>query len=108
RSLLRSYRTRFSFVHIGQLSRIDPATIESQVIPKTQAVPGWTLSARAGAGSFGWRRRPDPRRAINAQPQAALLVQRGNPSQNPSMSGGLGPLGPGADAGCNVTALPLH
>jgi hypothetical protein len=41
--LLRSYRPRFSFVHIRRLLRIGPAKSESQVTPTIQDVPGWTL-----------------------------------------------------------------
>jgi len=52
RSLLRSYRARFSTVHIRRLLRIDIAASESQPIRETQHDPGWTLE-KEGPESFG-------------------------------------------------------
>src|SRR3954471_15030143 len=43
RSLPRSERPRFSLVHISGFLQIEPPPRESQPIPNTQDVPGWTL-----------------------------------------------------------------
>src|SRR3954451_2014858 len=46
RSLLRSYRSRFSIVHIGDLSTTQAVTLEPQTLDPVQYVPEQALSAR--------------------------------------------------------------
>src|SRR6185295_14756314 len=47
RSLLRSYRARFSIVHIGDLSTTQAATLASQTLDPIQYVPEQALRQRA-------------------------------------------------------------
>src|SRR3954452_1151258 len=48
RSLLRSYRARFSIVHIGNLSTTQAATLASQTLDPIQQVPEQALRPKAG------------------------------------------------------------
>src|SRR3954453_634417 len=56
RSLLRSYRARFSIVHIGDLSTTQAATLASQTLDPIQEVPEQALSTTASRA--GMVRRP--------------------------------------------------
>src|SRR3954453_1976587 len=51
RSLLRSYRARFSIVHIGDLSTTQAVTFEPQALDPAQYVPEQVLRGRSGACS---------------------------------------------------------
>src|SRR6476469_4345254 len=55
RSLLRSYRARFSIVHIGDLSTTQAATLASQTLDPIQYVPEQALSAEMGDAPLGDR-----------------------------------------------------
>src|SRR6476469_6862716 len=48
RSLLRSYRARFSIVHIGDLSTTQAATLASQTLDPIQYVPEQALRRELG------------------------------------------------------------
>src|SRR3954451_2703419 len=48
RSLLRSYRARFSIVHIGDLSTTQAATLASQTLDPIQEVPEQALRKKPG------------------------------------------------------------
>src|SRR4051794_4126971 len=63
RSLLRSYRARFSIVHIGDLSTTQAAILASQTLDSIQYVPEQALraSARVARWSSRERRRPTSR-----------------------------------------------
>src|SRR4029078_9441153 len=51
RSLLRSYRARFSIVHIGDLSPTQAATLASQTLDPIQYVPEQALSSQGAPGA---------------------------------------------------------
>src|SRR5215217_7206786 len=54
RSLLRSYRARFSIVHIGDLSTTQAAILASQTLDPIQYVPEQALrNLRQGTGNRG-------------------------------------------------------
>src|SRR6476660_7746684 len=62
RSLLRSYRARFSIVHIGDLSTTQAATLASQTLDPIQYVPEQALRDRGMVSSLvgEWRDRDRP------------------------------------------------
>src|SRR5687768_3783885 len=57
RSLLRSYRARFSIVHIGDLSTTQAAILASQTLDPIQYVPEQALTSDAGQGAVQARQR---------------------------------------------------
>src|SRR5215204_4028647 len=63
RSLLRSYRARFSIVHIGALSTTQAATLASQTLDPIQYVPEQALSGRALQNRLGLPKGRAPNRA---------------------------------------------
>src|SRR3954447_19990617 len=52
RSLLRSYRARFSIVHIGDLSTTQAAILASQTLASIQYVPEQALRQMLKTGSY--------------------------------------------------------
>src|SRR5215212_3060391 len=73
RSLLRSYRARFSIVHIGDLSTTQAAILASQTLDPIQYVPEQALRPLLALPSrvfLCWR----PRQGANLQPSASKAV----------------------------------
>src|SRR3954454_2871729 len=95
RSLLRSYRARFSIVHIGGLSTTQAAILASQTLDPIQYVPEQALSIADRPSPVLWRAAAAsrPRRASPAGPGGSTRPRRHSPppsrgGEPPSRSGG--------------------
>src|SRR5436190_21403966 len=74
RSLLRSYRARFSIIHIGDLSTTQAVTLEPQTLDPVQYVPEQAFRSAL--------RPSQPQRRAPARPRSGHYVRRASISRD--------------------------